>query len=110
MKQRISQLNELIMQKLGQIINREIEFPINCLVTITKVKISPDMKNAKIFISVIPDKFRGTCLKILKKKTKFSYNLLKKQITTKFTPNLHFLIDEQEIYASQIDKLLDELK
>ena len=109
MKQRISQLNELILHKLSPIINKEIEFPNDCLVTITRVKISPDIKQAKVFISVIPEKFRGTCLDILKKKAKTLRNILQKQITTKFTPNLFFLIDEQEIYASEIDKLLDEI-
>jgi len=105
---RILQLNQLIKQELGQLISSEIEFP-NFLVTITNVDTSPDMKSSKILISVIPDKLRGTALKILRKNTKNLQSLLKKNISIKFTPNLKFLIDEQEIHASKIDKLLDEI-
>jgi len=110
MAERIAKVNELIKQKLGQIIAREIEFPENALVTITMVQTTPDIKASKVFISVLPEKFRGTALETLRKNKKNIRNLLKKQMTTKFVPNLNFLVDEQEIFASEIDKLLDELK
>ena len=110
MSERSIKLNSLIKQQLSQIIAREIEFPTDSLVTITRVSTTPDIKIAKVYISVIPDKFRGSVLEILRKNQKQLHSLLKKQIKTKFTPNLKFLIDEQEIYASEIDKLLDEIK
>jgi len=108
MSERINKINELIKQKLGQIIIREIEFPENCLLTITRVE--TDIKTSKIFVSVLPDKFRGTALEILRKNSRNLHKLLQKHLRTKFTPNLNFLIDEQEIFASEVDKLLDELK
>lgn len=109
MSLRIEKINEYILQKLGQIIIKELEFPENSLVTITKVETSPDIKYAKVYVSVLPDNFRGSVLEILRKNSHNLHEILQKQMRTKFTPNLNFQIDEQEIYASQIDKLLDEI-
>ena len=110
MKERVLQLNELIKRDLGAIISKEIELPDGCLVTVTRVQTTPDIKIAKIFISVLPENFRGTVLEILRKNNKNLHNQLKKQLKTKFTPNLQFLIDEQQAYANEIEKLLDEIK
>jgi len=110
MKERVLQLNELIKRDLGAIISKEIELPSDCLVTITRVETTPDIKFAKIFISVLPENLRGSVLDILRKNNKNLHIQLKKQLKTKFTPNLQFLIDEQQVYANEIEKLLDELK
>jgi len=109
MPNRTQKINPLIQQKLGEIINQNIELPTDCLVTITKTETSPDNKQSKIYLSIIPENFRGTVLKILNKNKKLLYQQLRKELQTKFTPNLLFIIDEDEIYASEIEKLLDEL-
>jgi len=110
MSERILKINELIKQQLGQIITKEIELPENCLITITKVETTPDMKIAKVFITVIPENLRGSALEILRKNNKLLSQQLKKNVSIKFIPNLNFLIDDQEAYAAEIDKLLDEIK
>jgi ribosome-binding factor A len=109
MSQRIEKINELLRQKLSESIIKELEFPPNTFVTITKVETTPDLKYAKIFITVLPDNSRGTALEILRKNSHHLYKILQKKLMTKFTPNLNFLIDEQELYAQDIDKLLDEI-
>jgi ribosome-binding factor A len=107
---RTEKINQLIKQQLSQIINKEIDFPNNLLVTITRVETTPDFKSAKIYLTILPENLRGTGLEILRKNKKNLHNILKKQVKTKFTPNLNFLIDEQELYASKINRLLDEIK
>jgi len=109
MSQRLEKINELIHHKLSVIISQELEFPANSLVTITRVETSPDIKYCKVYISVLPDNLRGTCLETLGKNSHRLHKILKKAMLTKFTPNLKFLIDEQEIFASKIDNLLDEI-
>ena len=110
MNQRLEKINELVIQQLSQIIRQEIEFPNGCMVTLTEVQTSPDIKTSKVFFSVLPDNFRGTALEVLRKKSNFLTQELKKRLKTKFTPNLNFVIDEAEVYAAKIDKLLDEIK
>ena len=53
MARRIEQVNDLIRQELGFIVDREVDFPIDSLVTITRVSTSPDLHYADIFMSEI---------------------------------------------------------
>jgi len=110
MSLRLEKVNEIIHHKLSQIMVTELEFPQDILVTITGVRTSPDLKYSKIFITVLPDHYRGTVLEILKKNSKNLQQILRKQMTTKFTPNLTFQIDDQEIFAQGVEKLLDEIR
>jgi len=54
MPDRMVRVNELIGQQLGLIINEEVEFPLNTIVTITAVSVSKDLHWAKVLVSVIP--------------------------------------------------------
>jgi ribosome-binding factor A len=110
MSQRIEKMNELVKNQLAQLILKEIEFPENSLVTITKVATSPDLKVAKVYITVIPENTRGTALKILQKSSRFLHHGLNNILKTKFTPNLNFFIDDQEVFADEVEKILDEIK
>ncbi len=109
MSQRIEKINELIRLKLSEIIKKELEFAQGELITITRIKTSPDLKSCRVFITVFPEKYRGSALEILRKKAHILRKQLNEEMTTKFTPNLNFVLDEQEVYAAQIDKLLDEI-
>jgi ribosome-binding factor A len=109
MSQRIERINELLRQELSRFIGQEIELPENSLMTITQIATTPDMKVAKVFVTVLPDKVRGTVLEILRKNAHLLHKLLKEELKTKFIPNLKFFIDEQELYANKIDQILDEI-
>jgi len=110
MSQRLQKVNELIKQILNEAMLREIEFPANSLITITRVETTPDIKSSKVSISVIPENFRGTALAILRKKSAIFHQFLKKRLVTKFTPNLKFAIDDQEVFANEVEKILDDLQ
>ncbi len=110
MNQRIERVNELLKQDLGRYIREEIDLPADCLVTVTDVQTAPDLKTAKVLVSIWPEKFRGTVLELLKKNSRRLHELLKEELTTKFVPNLNFLIDEQEIFATKVERILDEIK
>jgi len=109
MSQRIERINELVRQELGRFIIREVELPQNSLVTITRVETTPDMKIAKVYVTILPDNLRGTILELLRKNSRHLHELLKAELETKIIPNFNFLIDDQEVYANKIDTLLDEI-
>lgn len=109
MSQRTDRINELIRQELGRFILEEVELPADSLVTITKVETTPDLKTSKIYITTLPDKLRGTILELLNKRSRHLYELLKTELETKFVPNLTFVIDEQELFANQVEQILDEI-
>ena len=110
MSYRILQVNELIRQELGRLLLTEIEFPKNCLATITQVETSKDLKHAKIWLSVIPITYTKKVLEKLNKNIGHLQFLLNKKLTMKPLPRLSFMIDETEKKASEIERLLDRIK
>ncbi|NCF74999.1 MAG: ribosome-binding factor A [Xanthomonadaceae bacterium] len=93
---RYLQMNESIKKELGDIMSKNIDFPKNCLVTIIKVKTLKDCKEAKIYISVLPDKFKGKILTLLNKRTSYFKHLICKRLSLKHSPLIKFLIEDEE--------------
>ena len=97
-------VGELIKQNLGQIfLKNEAKIPsLNTkLVTITEVKMSPDLKSAREIEKTV---------NIL---TEFSYlvrKVLSKKLDIKFLPKLVFVGDESFEYAERIEKLIKQNK
>ncbi|MFH1583284.1 MAG: ribosome-binding factor A, partial [Candidatus Falkowbacteria bacterium] len=75
MPRRIEQLNEQLKEELANLIVKEVPLK-NGLITVSYVNCSPDLKYAKIAVSVLPDKFAGTALAGLRKhSSSFSQSL-----------------------------------
>jgi len=78
------------------------------MVTVTQVRISPDLLEVKAYLSVFPSKDADEVLKMIRTKTpeiRLSLgNILKKNLRR--IPNLSFFIDDSLDYAERIDELL----
>ena len=111
--QRQLRVGELIKQSLGQIFLRE-EAKVPTLetrsITVTEVRMSPDLKNARAYVIPLGGKDTEKTIDIL---TKFSYlvrKALSKKIDMKFLPKVSFVYDKSFDYAERIEKLIQENK
>ena len=109
--QRQLRVGEMIKQALSMIFLRE-ETKISDLdtkiITVTEVRMSPDLKTAKIFI--IPLGGKDT-LKVIEKLKEFSFvirKVLSKKIIMKFLPKLFFVKDNSFDYAEKIENLIKQ--
>lgn len=109
MKHRLERVNELMRRELGELINREVTFQA-VLVTVQQVDITPDLKNAHVFVSVMgnPEQSREALAK-LHSKRKSLQHLLSKRVVLKFTPHLHFKLDETIERGTRIINILEEI-
>lgn len=105
---RTQQVSSEIIQLLTQIINRKIEIP-DCLVTCTRTEMTPDLKDAKIFISVLPDNKKGSALVKLNQASNFIQHELKSKIRFYTVPRLKFAIDNGEIKRIKLMSALSEI-
>ena len=111
--QRQLRVGELIKQSLGQIFLRdEAKVPsfITKNITVTEVRMSPDLKNAKAYVIPLGGKDTENAVNIL---TKFSHLIrkaLSKKIDMKFLPKVHFVGDKSFDYAEKIEKLIQKNK
>ncbi len=110
MSNRILQVNELIQKELGQIILREIEFPKNTLVTITRVETSPDLNQAKVYVSCWPENRGDRILQVLKRQGYHIQHKLNKRLETKIIPRIRFVKELKTMQAGRIEQILDKIK
>ena len=111
--QRQLRVGELIKQSLGQILLRD-EAKIPGLetknVTVTEVRMSPDLKNAKAYVIPLGGKDIEKSVKILTTFSKEIRKALSKKINMKFLPKVFFVGDKSFDYAEKIEKLIRENK
>jgi len=110
MSKRIQRINQLIKKELSQIILREIEFPQDVLVTITRVETSPNLIESNVWISVLPEEKLKRILEILNKNIYFLQQKLNKRLTMRPIPRIKFLEERKTSEASRIEEILEELK
>ena len=111
--QRQLRVGELIKQSLGQIFLRD-EAKVQILetknITVTEVRMSPDLKNARAYVIPLGGKDTEKTVNIL---TEFSHNIrkaLSKKINMKFLPKVSFVSDKSFDYAEKIEKLIQRNK
>ena len=107
--QRQLKVSRLLQKELGEIFQRETKiFFGNALITVTQVRVSPDLGIAKVYVSLfnVPD--NKALLELIKVHTKEIRTKLsdriKKQV--RVIPNLNFYHDDSLDYAMRIDELL----
>ena len=111
--QRQLRVGELIKQSLGQIFLRnEAKVPslITKNITVTEVRMSTDLKNAKAYVIPLGGKDMENAVNVL---TEFSHLIrkaLSKKIDMKFLPKVHFVGDQSFDYAEKIEKLIQKNK
>ena len=79
-------------------------------ITVTEVDLSPDLKNAKVFVMPLGGKNKLDILNSLNKITGRLKKIISNRISLKQTPNLSFKIDETFEYAKNIYDILKKIK
>jgi ribosome-binding factor A len=80
------------------------------LMTVTEVRMSPDLKNAKIFVSIFGDaEKKKKTLALLEVEKGTIRSELGRNLRMKFTPALMFFLDESLDYAMRIEDLLNQI-
>lgn len=107
---RMTRVNELLKRELGEIFERRICADFDCLVTVTAVKTSPDLHNARVYVSVFgTEDQRNAVLETLLKKRKNIQREMAHHVILKYTPVLEFHLDTTLDEADRIHKILDGL-
>ncbi|MFZ4632534.1 MAG: ribosome-binding factor A [Patescibacteria group bacterium] len=100
-----NRLNDLILEELAPAVNREVGIE-NALITITYVQCSPDLKQAKVGFSVIPDNLTGTALRKLTSSTSQIVGVLRNRLKLRKMPRLIWEFDSTEREATKLEKLI----
>jgi ribosome-binding factor A len=110
-ERRVGRIEEQLRMELSEIIE-EIEDPRVGLATVTAVKVSPDLRHARVFVSVMGnDEQRKKTMQGLNSAAHFARRALSQRLThLRRIPELTFAYDESIETGNRIDELLDQIK
>jgi ribosome-binding factor A len=109
MKHRLERVNEVIRRELGELITRECQFTAK-LVTIQQVDITPDLKHAHVYVSVIgtPAEQKQAMATLHDARTSLQ-RAMSKRVVIKYTPHLHFKVDETIERGSRVLNIMSQI-
>jgi len=106
---RIDKVEQLIKEEISSVFLHKIQQPELGFITITNVKVSPDLKLAKIYLSVFEKEKREFVMARINNKTKFIRTELAHRIRLKFVPEIKFFIDDTQDFVEKIEGLIDRI-
>ena len=107
---RMNRINEELKREISNIINFELNNSnITGMISVTKVKVTPDLRYARVYVSMINSKNKKNTLAGLKQASGYIRSLLAKKINLRNTPELVFEFDETIEYGAKIDSIIEEI-
>jgi ribosome-binding factor A len=102
-------VNELLKRELSSIITREISFD-GALVTLNQVDVTPDLKHAHAYISVLGKEDQTAAMAKLEAHRVVLQHELAKAVTLKYTPQLVFHLDDSIERGARVFEILQEIE
>jgi len=107
---RLDRVNQLIREEISLLLQRELKDPRLGFITVTGVETSPDLRSAKVFVSVLGDEDQwAASLRALGGARGFIRNWLRQHLDLRITPELSFRADRSMEHAARIQQLLKQL-
>ncbi|MGH7983342.1 MAG: 30S ribosome-binding factor RbfA [Candidatus Udaeobacter sp.] len=109
MKHRQLRLNELVKRELSALIVRQINFE-GVLVSINAVDVTPDLKNAHVFVSILGAATGASVIDKLEAHRPLLQAELSRHVVLKYTPHLIFHIDDSIKRGTRVLEILQDLE
>jgi ribosome-binding factor A len=109
--QRMLRMGELVRHALAEMFSRgDVHDPVleTHVITIPEVAMTPDLRHATAYVMPLGGKDERAVLDALNRNKKYMRGVVAKKIQAKFTPDLHFRLDERFDRADEIDRLLKQ--
>ena len=106
---RVARVSEVIREVASETILFELRDPRVKGVTVTRAEVSGDLQHAKVYVSVMGSpQEQKLCLHGLKHASGFIQSKLANRLKTRFTPVLHFILDQGVKNSIEISRLINE--
>lgn len=107
---RLNRINEELKREISNIINYEVtNSNVTGLISVTKVKNSPDLRYARVYVSILNSKNVKQTLAGLKSSSGFIRSRIAEKINLRVTPELVFELDDSMQYGEKIDTILKDI-
>ena len=101
---------EHVREEIAQVVGYELDDPRVAMVTVTDVRMSDNLREARVFVMVAgTDEEAASALKALRKAAPYVRRQLAINLNLRHAPEIHFIRDTVEEKAARVDELLREL-
>lgn len=108
---RIDRVGHLIQMELSQLVLHRMKDPRIGVVTILHVDVTPDLRSARVFYSVLGnEEQRKDTQTALEKGSGFLQREIGSALQLRYTPKLHFVFDDSYDRGQEIDKVIRKIK
>lgn len=108
---RVKKVADSIKRAVSEILEFKVTDPRKGFVTVTRVKVSPDLRIASVYYTVLGDtRQKEETQQMLSSSLSFIRNELKPFIRTRWLPELRFFYDEAQEEAEKLERLLKKIK
>ena len=105
-----NRINEEVLRELSKIIREDVKDPrVSLMTSVTLVEVAPDLKTAKVYVSVLGDKEAGINTVKGLKSSGFIRGKLAHSVNLRNTPELFFILDDSIAYGVRMSKLIDQV-
>lgn len=102
---------DLLREEIGQIVGYELEDPRLTLVTVTDVRVSADLRDASVYVTVTGDEAEHeAAMAALRHAAPYVRKQLGFALSLRHTPQIHFVRDTVEEQGQRVDELLEGIK
>ena len=110
MNNRLARIEEELKREISNIINYEVtNTNVTGMISVTSVKISPDLRHARVSVSILNSKSIKNTLAALKSSSGFIRSRIAEKINLRVTPELVFEFDDSMQYGERIDTILKDI-
>jgi ribosome-binding factor A len=110
MSNRTLRVNELLQRELNDILHKRYQSEA-VAITITEIRVAPDLRDARVFVSVLGDQEDlERKLRWLRARTKEFRHELGRRVVLKYMPQFEYVADHSTEQGARILKLLDEIE
>lgn len=107
---RLGRVNEEIMKAISHTITYELKNPdVTGMISVTRVKTTPDLKYAKVYVSLLNSKNNEKTMNGLKESAGFIRSQVAKIVNLRITPELVFEYDDSIEHGEKIDNILKQI-
>lgn len=106
----MQKVNQLIKKALGEILLQEIKDPNIGFCTVTEVDVASDLRSAWVMISVMGEQQeKEISIEHLQNASGFIHKLLRSKVDLRYTPRLHFKLDNTLDHSFKIERIIKEI-
>jgi len=109
-KPRVKRVEAALKDEVSRIIHDDLKDPRLGFITVTRVKLTPDLRSARIYYSVLGDEKSKKSTKIgLKQAKGYIRKLIGQRLKLRFTPEIAFDMDDTSEYVQKIEDIIDKI-